>query len=99
MTMSGDRAMETRIRGEGRILETLAEDGVVLTGTLGRLGKQFGLAPDELRGCLLELAYAGWITILIQPFERLTIQVKQEDDTQPVVMTGCRSVPSTWRRL
>ena len=98
MTVAHDRAAARRIVGEGRILEALAEDDAALTGTLVRLGKQFGLAPDDLRGCLLELAYAGWITIRIQPFGRLTIQLEYlSEDAQPVTMTRGGSVPSAWR--
>ena len=79
------------------ILEALAEDDAPLTATLERPEKRFGLAQDELRACLLELAYAGWITIHIQPFGRVTIQLEQGDGAKPVTVAGCRSVPRTWQ--
>jgi hypothetical protein len=98
MTSRREVATARRIRGQGRILEALTEDDNGLTGTLGRLGKQFELTPDDLRSCLLELAYAGWITIHIQPFGRVTIQVERESqNARPVTAAGCRSVPDAWR--
>jgi hypothetical protein len=77
MTVSRDLAAARRIQGQGRIMDALASDGAPLTASLRRLEKRFGLAQDELRACLLELAYAGWITIHIQPFGRVTIQLEQ----------------------
>jgi hypothetical protein len=55
------------------------------------------LPPDELRAGLRELALAGWITILIQPFGRRTIQLAYEPEGPPVRGAGCRSVPDAWR--
>jgi hypothetical protein len=98
MTGPRELAEARRIQSQGRILEALAEDDDGLTGTLARLSKQFGLSPDDLRTYLLELAYAGWITIHIQPFGRLTIQLEQQgQDARPVTVAGCRSVPDAWR--
>jgi len=90
-------AADRRILWQGRIMETLAEDDAPLTGTLGRLGRRLELPPDELRACLRELARAGWIQILIQPFGRLTIRVAYEPETPPVRVVGCRSVPAAWQ--
>jgi hypothetical protein len=97
MTSQRDAPTARRIQGQGRILEELAEGDAPLTATLDRLEKRFGLTQDELRICLLELAYAGWITIHIQPFGRVTIQLEQGDGTRPVTVAGNRSVPQVWR--
>src|SRR5919107_357025 len=98
MTSPREHAAARRIRGQGHIMDVLVEDDAPLTATLRRLEKRFGLTQDELRACLPELAYAGWITIHIQPFGRVTIQLEQGgDDARPVTVTGCRSVPQSWR--
>ena len=87
-----------RIRGQGRILEALAGGDAPLTAPLDRLERRFGLAHEELRACLLELAYARWITIRVQPFGRVTIQLEQEGvGAQPVTVAGVRSGPAAWR--
>jgi hypothetical protein len=78
MTSQRDAATARRIGGQGRILEALAEDGAVLTGTLGRLGERFGLAPQVVRLCILELADAGWITI--EPRRRGQLTVRMDPD-------------------
>jgi DNA-binding MarR family transcriptional regulator len=67
-----------RIRGQGRILEALAENGAVLTGTLESLGEQFGMSPRDLRACLATLEDAGWITTEMQPFGHLTIRLNPD---------------------
>ena len=54
------------------------------------------MSPDELRTCLRELARAGWIQIVIQPFGRITIQLAYEPEAQPARVVGCRSVPDAW---
>jgi hypothetical protein len=97
MTSPRELTTARRVQGQGRILELLAEDDAPLTGTLQRLSRQFQLDPDDLRNCLLELAYAGWITIHVQPFGRVTIQLEQGDGAKPVTVAGCRSVPQAWR--
>jgi hypothetical protein len=79
MTSRRDTIAARRVHGQGRILEALAEDDVVLTGTLAHLGGQFGLPPQVVRACLLDLAYAGWITIEPQRLGHLTIRI----DTRP----------------
>ena len=92
-----DAATARRIRGQGRILEVLASGDAPVTGTLDRLERRFGLAQEELRACLLELAYAGWITIHVQPFGRVTLQLEQDDPGgPPVTAVGVRSVPAAW---
>ena len=75
MTASRDRATARRIRGEGHILEALAEHDAVLGGTLDTLGERFGLPPQVVRLCIAELAYAGWITIEPQGLGYLTIRM------------------------
>src|SRR5215475_3768910 len=98
MMASGNDAPVRWVLGGGRIMEALAGDDAPLTGTLGRLGHQFGLSSDELHVCLLDLARAGWISILIQPFGRLSIEVAYEPVGSPSVRAvGCRSVPDAWR--
>ena len=98
MTSPREFAAARRLRGQGDILEALAGDEAPLTGTLERLEKRFGLAQDELRACLLELAYAGWITIHIQPFGRVTIRLEtQGASVEPVTVARHRSAPRTWR--
>ena len=93
--VNGDDASARLIRGQGRILEALAGDDEPLTGTLDRFEQRFGLAHEELRACLLEMAYAGWITVRIQPFGRVTIELQREGaDGPPVTVVGVRSVPS-----
>src|SRR5690349_16327531 len=86
-----------RTCGEGAIMETLAEADEGLTGTPERLGDRFGLTSGELQACLLELAYAGWIAIRIEPFGRLTIRLAHEGVTEPVTAVPGRSVPAAWR--
>ena len=84
--------------GQGRILEALAEDDAVLTGTLMRLGPQFGLTADELRTCLRGLVRAGWIAVQTQPFGRLTIRLERRSrDHQPVTVERRRGAPDAWR--
>jgi hypothetical protein len=79
-------------------MDALARDDAPLTATLRRLEQRFGLTRDELRACLLELAYAGWITVHIQPFGRVTVRLEREvDGAPPVTMAGRRSVPRAWR--
>src|SRR5690348_12555519 len=90
-------ATDRRIIEEGSLMEALAEDGAVLTGSIDSLGRRFGLFPNGLRACLLELARAGWISILIQPFGRITVQIAYEPGGQPVRVAGYRSVPAAWR--
>src|SRR5687767_7545060 len=93
-----DAATERRVFGQGRILEVLGDEDAVLTGTLDRLGRQFGLAPDDLRACLRELARAGWIAVQTQPFGRLTIRLERRSrDAQPVTVERRRGVPDAWR--
>ena len=98
MAVPREQTTARRIQGQGRILEELAGADAPLTGTLDRLEKRFGLTQDELRACLLELAYAGWITIHIRPFGRVTIHLVHEGtDAPPVTVAGMRSVPAAWR--
>jgi DNA-binding transcriptional regulator PaaX len=99
MTAPRDIAEARHVRGQGRILEALAEDNAVLIGTLERLSKQFGLAPDDLRTCLLELMRAGWIAVQTQPFGRLTVRLERRlhETPPPAVGERRRSVPDAWR--
>jgi hypothetical protein len=69
-------ATERFLRAQGHILETLA-DGAVLTGTPEELGARFGLAPVELRRCLLELVLAGWAAIDTDAAGRLTARLER----------------------
>src|SRR5687767_9016970 len=93
-----DAATGRRVLGQGRILEALAGDDDGLTGTLDRLGRQFGLAPDELRACLRELMRVGWVAVHTQPFGRLTIRLERRShDAQPVSVERRRGVPDAWR--
>jgi hypothetical protein len=80
-----DIAAARRIRGQGRILEALAGNDTMLTGTLSQLGRHFGMTPGTLRICLLTLAYAGWITIAPRPRGRLTIRLEQRPRSAPPV--------------
>ena len=93
-----DAAMARAVIGQGRILEVLAGDDVVLAGTLQRLGQRLGLGPEELRAALRELARAGWIAVQTQPFGRLTVRLERRsrDDHAPR-MERRRSVPDAWR--
>ena len=97
MTVPRELATARRVQIQGRILEELAGDDAPLTATLDRFEKRFGFAQDDLRTCLLELAYAGWITIHIQPFGRVTIRLEQGDGAEPVTVSGYRSIPRAWR--
>ena len=72
MTSQRDAATARRVRGQGHILEALADDAVVLTGTLDRLGQRFGLPLEVVRICLLELLDAGWVRIDVRPSGSLT---------------------------
>lgn len=80
--------------GQGRILEALVDDDTVLTGTLDRLGRRFGLTPDELRACLRGLVRAGWIAVQTQPFGRLTVRLERRSrEPQAVTVERRRGVP------
>lgn len=93
MMSQRDDAEVRRIRGQGRILEALAGGAALLD----RLERRFGLAHEELRARLLVLAYAGWITIRVQPSGRVTIHLEQEGvGAQPVTVAGVSSV-AAWR--
>lgn len=84
--------------GQGRILEALAGDDVVLVGTLERLGRRFGLTPEELRGCLRELVRVGWVAVQTQPFGRLSVRLERRSpNLQQVVTEGRRGVQDAWR--
>jgi hypothetical protein len=90
--------MDRRVLGQGRILEALSDEDTVLVGTLNRLGRQFGLAPDDLRACLRELVRAGWVAVQTQPFGRLTVRLERRSrDSQPVTVERRRGVPDAWR--
>lgn len=93
-----DAAAEQRVLGQGRILEALAGDDVVLVGTLERLGRRFGLTPEELRGCLRELVRVGWVAVQTQPFGRLSVRLERRSpNLQQVVTEGRRGVQDAWR--
>src|SRR6188474_1511973 len=93
-----DSATDRRMLGQGRILEALGGDDTVLTGTLERLGRQFGLTADELRACLRELLRAGWVAVQTQPFGRLTIRLERRSSpAQPVTSERRRGVPDAWQ--
>ena len=79
-------------------MEALAS-GDVLAGTLDHPGQRFGLAPDELRVCLLQLAYAGWVAVQTQPGGRLTIRLERRSHIAPPPASGerRRPVPDAWR--
>jgi DNA-binding transcriptional regulator PaaX len=99
MMSQRDAATDRRLLGQGRILEALAGDDAVLIGTLERLGRQFGLAPDDLRASLRELVRAGWVAVQTQPFGRVTIRLERRSHEAPPPVTGerRRSVPDAWR--
>lgn len=67
---------ERLLRAQGHILEALAA-GAILTGTPEELGARFGLAPDELRLCLLDLVHAGWAAVHAAPTGRLTARLER----------------------
>lgn len=93
-----DAATEQRVLGQGRILEALAGDDVVLVGTLERLGRRFGLTPEELRGCLRELVRVGWVAVQTQPFGRLSVRLERRSpNLQQVVTERRRGVQDAWR--
>ena len=97
MMSSRDGAAEQRIRGQGRILEALVANDAILTGTLTRLGQQFGLTADDLRACLRELVRVRWIAVQTQPFGRLTIRLERRSHpTQAVPNERRRSAPNAW---
>ena len=73
-----DAATDRRVRGQGRILEELAENGAELTGTLASLSEQFGMSRRDLRACLATLEDAGWIITEGQPFGHLAIRLNPE---------------------
>jgi hypothetical protein len=87
MTSRRDTATARRVRGQGQILEALTEDDAVLAGTLARLGERFGLPPQVVRACILELAHAGWITIQPHRLGNLTIRLNPEPGaSRPVLL-------------
>ena len=84
--------------GQGRILEALGDEEAVLTGTLDRLGREFGLTEDDLRACLRELVRAGWVAVQTQPFGRLTVRLERRSrEPRPVTVERRRGVPDAWR--
>ncbi len=98
MSLPRDSATDRRVLGQGRILEALPDDDAVLSGTLNRLGRRFGLAPDELRACLRELVRTGWIAVQTQPFGRLTVRLERRSrEHRPVTVERRRGVPDAWR--
>jgi len=99
MTSPRDAATNRRVLEQGPILGELAEDDAVRSGTLDRLGTQFGLARDELRTCLREMVRTGWIAAQTQPFGRLTIRPERRSHEAPPPVVGehRRSVPDAWR--
>src|SRR5687767_9652337 len=94
-----DPATDRRVLAQGRILEALSDEHALLTGTLRRLGRQFGLTDEELRACLRELARAGWVAVQTLPFGRLTVRLERRSHEAPPPVTGerRRSVPDAWR--
>jgi DNA-binding transcriptional regulator PaaX len=99
MVSSRDVAVDQRIRGQGRILEALAADDAILTGTLARIGQQFGLTTDDLRACLRELVRARWIAVQTQPFGRLTVRLERRSDgaASSQMAERRRTSPDAWR--
>ena len=96
MTFERDAATARQVLGQGHILEALA-DGEAITGTLKRLGRQFGLTPDELQACLLELTHAGWIVVQTQPFGRLSVRLERRSSvSQSVALDRRRPVTNFW---
>jgi hypothetical protein len=93
-----DAATDRRVRVQGRILEELAEDDAVLSGTLDRLVREFDLAPDELRACLRELVRARWIVVQTFPFGYLTVELERRSPAALPSMARerRRSAPDAW---
>jgi len=81
---------------QGDILETLAT-GVVLTGTLDDLGRRFGLAPEDLRGCLRTLVAAGWVAVRTLPAGHLTARIERRMlGPRPVAVDRRRAHSDAW---
>ena len=82
---------------QGRIMDVLSDEDVVLTGTLERLARRFGLMDDELRASLRELVRVGWVAVQTQPFGRLTVRLERRSRApQPVAVERRRGVPDAW---
>jgi len=77
MMYSRDSATDRRVLGQGHILEALADDDVVLAGTLAHLGQRFALSPDDLRACLRDLVRAGWVAVQTRPFGHVTVRLER----------------------
>jgi len=93
-----DAATDRRVLGQGRILEALPDEDTVLTGTLVRLGHQFGLSEADLRSCLRGLIQAGWLSVQTLPFGRLAIRLERRSgQVQPVTIERRRGVPDAWQ--
>ena len=90
---SRDSATDRRVLGQGHILEALADDGVVLAGTLAHLGQRFELSPDDLRACLRDLVRAGWIAVQTQPFGRVIVRLERRSHA-----ASAEGSPATERR-
>ena len=59
--------------------------------TLGHLADRFGLPSRVARLCILELAYAGWITIDAPQHGDLTIRLNPEpQDPRPAQLLPIR---------
>lgn len=92
-----DAATDRRVLGQGRILEALPDEDTVLTGTLERFGRQFGLTEADLRACLRGLVQAGWLSVQTMPFGRLAIRLERRSGAvQPVVTERRRGLPDAW---
>ncbi|MFN8632422.1 MAG: hypothetical protein U0893_01105 [Chloroflexota bacterium] len=82
---------------EGRILEALADEDVVLAGTLERLSRKFQLSTDDFRQCLRDLVRAGWIAVQTQPFGRLTVRLERRSGADaPVFRERRQRGPNAW---
>ena len=99
MALERDSATSQIVQGQGRILEALADDDAVFEGTLGRLGPQFGLTPEELRTCLREMVRVGWIFVRTAPFGHVTFRLERRaiDASRPAALERRRGVANTWR--
>jgi DNA-binding IclR family transcriptional regulator len=60
---------------EGHILEMVAEHEPIDTNLEG-LAREVGLASEDLRACLRELAEAGWIAVEAEPDGRLRLRLR-----------------------
>ena len=67
-------AHPTLAAAQQHLLRAISE-GTGLTGTVDELGAWSGIAPHDLRTCILALSDAGWIAVQTETSGRLRLRL------------------------